>query len=83
MSVYNACKKFSQAMVPLLKKAASHISGDEMSIGRAAVVNISSELASLTYSTTGSKNYGFSYKCSKVQKIVKRFLPGSFLCNFR
>lgn len=58
--------KMFQAFLPLLKQSAAAIGGSDLSISRAAVVNISSELGSLKYSTEGTANYGFSYKCSKV-----------------
>ncbi|PAV82035.1 hypothetical protein WR25_11500 [Diploscapter pachys] len=61
----------SQALLPLLQRAASHVQGDDFSIDRAAILNISSTGGSLTMNNAdspmgGSKNYKIlGYKASK------------------
>ncbi|CAL2044842.1 unnamed protein product [Caenorhabditis brenneri] len=56
----------TQKFLPLLQKAASKVSGDNLSVSRAAVVTISSGLGSITENTTGSGPWaGLAYRMSK------------------
>ena len=61
-----------QALLPLLQRAASHVQGDEFSISRAAILNISSTGGSVTMNTAESPFGGSSkfkilgYKATKV-----------------
>ncbi|CAB02863.3 DeHydrogenases, Short chain [Caenorhabditis elegans] len=56
----------SQKLLPLLTKASSKVSGDELSVSRAAVVTISSGLGSITENTSGSGVIeGLAYRMSK------------------
>uniref|UniRef100_A0A1I7UAV8 C-factor n=1 Tax=Caenorhabditis tropicalis TaxID=1561998 RepID=A0A1I7UAV8_9PELO len=56
----------TQKFLPLLQKAASKQSGDQLSVSRAAVVTISSGLGSITENTTGSGPWaGLAYRMSK------------------
>ncbi|CAO4379399.1 unnamed protein product [Caenorhabditis nigoni] len=66
----------SQKFLPLLKTASSKVSGDELSVSRAAVVTISSGLGSITENTTGSGMFeGLAYRMSKaaVNMFAKTF----------
>ncbi|PAV87218.1 hypothetical protein WR25_18879 isoform B [Diploscapter pachys] len=62
----------SQALLPLLQRAASRVQGDEFSISRAAILNISSTGGSVTMNTAESPFGGSSkfkilgYKATKV-----------------
>ncbi|CAJ0602911.1 unnamed protein product [Cylicocyclus nassatus] len=56
----------TQTLLPLLRKAASQVSSDEFSINRAAILNISSGLGSITNNTSGSgPNAMLAYRTSK------------------
>ncbi|CAI2353184.1 unnamed protein product [Caenorhabditis sp. 36 PRJEB53466] len=56
----------SQKFLPLLTKAASRVSGDSLSVSRAAIVNISSGLGSIGANTIGSGWFqGLGYRMSK------------------
>ena len=61
-----------QALLPLLQRAASHVQGDEFSISRAAILNISSTGGSVTMNNAESPFGGSSkfkilgYKATKV-----------------
>ena len=53
----------TQSLLPLLKRAASHTSSKPLGWERAAVINISSNLGSISANDTGSF---YPYRCSKV-----------------
>ncbi|KHJ96975.1 oxidoreductase, short chain dehydrogenase/reductase family protein [Oesophagostomum dentatum] len=56
----------TQTFLPLIRKAASHTKSDEFSVDRAAILNISSGVASVAENTSGSGNNGmFAYRVSK------------------
>lgn len=56
----------TQKLMPLLIKASSKVSGDQLSASRAAVVTISSGLASMTdFATGGHAPNAFAYRISK------------------
>ncbi|KAL6741698.1 hypothetical protein Aduo_014927 [Ancylostoma duodenale] len=56
----------TQIFLPLLRKAAAQVSGNEFSTSRAAIVNISSELESISDNTWGSAERGLlAYSTSK------------------
>uniref|UniRef100_A0A1I7U462 C-factor n=1 Tax=Caenorhabditis tropicalis TaxID=1561998 RepID=A0A1I7U462_9PELO len=60
----------SQHFLPLLRKAASHVEGDEFSVKRAAIVNIGSDCSSQTLNVTGFCNETLlAYKMSKVATL--------------
>ncbi|EPB69509.1 hypothetical protein ANCCEY_11415, partial [Ancylostoma ceylanicum] len=57
----------TQVFLPLLRKAAAQVSTDELSSSRAAIVNISSGLGSISGNVWGSSPRGFlAYSTSKV-----------------
>lgn len=58
---------YSQAFLPLLKKAASNYEKDGMSINRAAIVNMTSILGSIGDNTQGGY---YPYRCSKVSRFL-------------
>ncbi|CAJ0603902.1 unnamed protein product [Cylicocyclus nassatus] len=56
----------TQKFLPLIRKAASQISTDEFSVDRAAILNISSGVASIADNTSGSGQSGMlAYRISK------------------
>uniref|UniRef100_A0A8C9G977 Uncharacterized protein n=1 Tax=Pavo cristatus TaxID=9049 RepID=A0A8C9G977_PAVCR len=55
----------SQAFMPLLKEAAEAQSGQGLSCGRAAIVNISSVLGSIEVAEAWGERQDVSYRCSK------------------
>ncbi|KIH59663.1 oxidoreductase, short chain dehydrogenase/reductase family protein [Ancylostoma duodenale] len=56
----------TQIFLPLLRKAAAQVPGNEFSMSRAAIVNISSELGSISNNTWGSAESGLlAYSTSK------------------
>ncbi|CAB02866.1 DeHydrogenases, Short chain [Caenorhabditis elegans] len=56
----------TQKLLPLLTRAASKVSGDQLSVSRAAVITISSGLGSITENTTGSAVFdSLAYRMSK------------------
>lgn len=61
----------SQHFLPLLQKAASHVSGDSLTPDRAAIVNIGSDCASQALNLRGSgpSNSLLAYKMSKVAML--------------
>ncbi|CAI2353187.1 unnamed protein product [Caenorhabditis sp. 36 PRJEB53466] len=66
----------SQKFIPLLTKAAAKVSGDDLSVSRAAVVTISSGLGSITENTTGSGWFqSLAYRMSKsaVNQFARTF----------
>uniref|UniRef100_A0A8R1DZ88 Uncharacterized protein n=1 Tax=Caenorhabditis japonica TaxID=281687 RepID=A0A8R1DZ88_CAEJA len=66
----------SQKFLPLLTTAASKVSGDALSVSRAAVVTISSGLGSITENTTGSALFdALAYRMSKsaVNQFTRTF----------
>jgi len=52
----------TKALLPSLRAAAKHSSGNEMSVGRAAVINVSTKMACISDNTGGGY---YSYRCSK------------------
>ncbi|CAI2353186.1 unnamed protein product [Caenorhabditis sp. 36 PRJEB53466] len=66
----------SQKFIPLLTKAAAKVSGDELSVSRAAVVTISSGAGSITLNDIGSGWFdGLAYRLSKsaVNQFARTF----------
>ncbi|KAF1758821.1 hypothetical protein GCK72_015281 [Caenorhabditis remanei] len=66
----------TQKLLPLLKQAASNVSGDDLSVSRAAVVTISSGLGSITENDMGSERFeNLAYSMSKaaVNMFTKLF----------
>ncbi|CAJ0598796.1 unnamed protein product [Cylicocyclus nassatus] len=60
----------TQTFLPLLRKAASQTASDEFSIDRAAILNISAGIGSITDNTSGSGHNGMlAYRISKVHSI--------------
>lgn len=56
-----------QTFLPLLRKAAAQKSSDEYSVDRAAILNISSGVGSISTNTSGSGQFGsLAYRMSKV-----------------
>ncbi|KAK6036596.1 hypothetical protein COOONC_25899 [Cooperia oncophora] len=57
----------TQTFLPLLRKAAAQTASDEFSAERAAILNISSGVGSISTNTSGSGNFGaLAYRVSKV-----------------
>ncbi|EPB80094.1 hypothetical protein ANCCEY_00782 [Ancylostoma ceylanicum] len=57
----------TQVFLPLLRKAAAQVSTEEFSTNRAAIINISSGVASISDNTSGSGTSGMlAYRISKV-----------------
>ncbi|KAK6031483.1 oxidoreductase, short chain dehydrogenase/reductase family protein [Ostertagia ostertagi] len=56
----------TQTFLPLLRKAASQVESEEFSPDRAAILNISSGVASISTNTSGSGKFGsLAYRMSK------------------
>ncbi|VDM80603.1 unnamed protein product [Strongylus vulgaris] len=68
----------TQTFFPLLRKAAGQVHTDEFSVNRAAILNISSGVASIADNTSGSGNSGMlAYRISKPDHIlIAMFCPG-------
>ncbi|KAJ7312057.1 hypothetical protein JRQ81_006391 [Phrynocephalus forsythii] len=62
----------SQAFLPLLKKAAQESHQEGLSCSRAAIINISSDFASLEKMSGWMLNQVISYRCSKVGAASSR-----------
>ncbi|XP_062997259.1 C-signal-like isoform X2 [Elgaria multicarinata webbii] len=56
----------SQVFLPLLRKAAQESSQEGMSCSKAAIVNISSKIGTITTILGWHVSHGLSYRCSKV-----------------
>ncbi|EYC26376.1 hypothetical protein Y032_0010g1122 [Ancylostoma ceylanicum] len=62
----------TQVFLPLLRKAAAQVSGNDFSTSRAAIVNISSELGSISNNTWGSAERGLlAYSKSALNSLMK------------
>ncbi|KAK6021304.1 hypothetical protein OSTOST_13023, partial [Ostertagia ostertagi] len=56
----------TQTFLPLVRKAAAQVSSDEFSANRAAILNISSGVGSISTNTSGSGKFGaLAYRMSK------------------
>uniref|UniRef100_A0A0K0DME8 NAD(P)-binding protein n=1 Tax=Angiostrongylus cantonensis TaxID=6313 RepID=A0A0K0DME8_ANGCA len=61
----------TQMFLPLLRKAAASAASDEFSTDRAAIINISSGVASISTNSTGSSTTGMlGYRMSKVNQAL-------------